>query len=77
MPFDYNKVNLTYTPSTGAETPIGYATDRAACDSAPLAWRYDDVMTPTKFVLCDTTCKTVASGGKIAIALHCPTIIVQ
>lgn len=74
MPFDYAQVNLTYTPPNGTETSVGYTSDISACDNAPLAWRYDDPKAPTKFVLCDKTCKAAASGGKVAIALHCPTI---
>jgi len=74
MPFDYGMVNLTYTSPSGSEMSVGYASDPVACDSAALAWRYDDAKAPTKFVLCDKICKTVAGGGKIAIALHCPTI---
>jgi hypothetical protein len=71
---DFDKVNLTYTPTGGVETPVGHAADRVACDAAPLAWRFDDDAKPTKFVLCDTACKTVAGGGKIALSLQCPTI---
>jgi hypothetical protein len=74
MPFDYGMVNLTYTSPSGSEMSVGYASDPAACNGAALAWRYDDAKAPTKFLLCDTACTTVASGGKIAIALHCPTI---
>jgi hypothetical protein len=73
--FDYDKVNLSYTSSAGQGSVIGYAPDLARCNAAPLAWRYDDPSHPSKLVLCDATCKTVSTdGGKIDIALHCPTV---
>jgi hypothetical protein len=73
--FDYDKVNLSYTTSAAQTSTIGYAPDVTTCDRAALAWRYDDAQAPSKIVLCDTTCKSVTSaGGKLDIALHCPTV---
>jgi hypothetical protein len=73
--FDYDKVNLSYTTSAGQKSAIGYAPDVATCNMAALAWRYDNARAPSKIVLGDATCKSVTSaGGKLDIALHCPTV---
>jgi hypothetical protein len=73
--FDYDKVNLSFTPPMAASTIVGYAADLPTCNAAPMAWHYDDPNAPTKIELCDATCKTVTStGGTIDIALHCPTV---
>lgn len=73
--FELDKVNLTYTPAGGAGMIVGYSADPAACDAAPLAWRYDDPRAPSKFVLCAGACKAASGGaGRIDIALKCPTI---
>jgi Mg-chelatase subunit ChlD len=73
--FDYDKVNLSYTTSAAQTSTIGYAPDVTTCNRAALAWRYDNAQAPSKIVLCDTTCESVTSaGGKLDIALHCPTV---
>jgi hypothetical protein len=75
MVFETDKVNVAFTPEGGQNTWIGYSPDLAACDAAPLAWRYDDPTSPGKILLCDGACKAVASSaGKINISLKCPTI---
>jgi hypothetical protein len=74
MKFDFSQVNLSYTPPGMPSSVVPYAADLTACNAAPLAWRYDDPNAPTKILLCDNTCKAVASGGSIAIQLHCPTV---
>jgi hypothetical protein len=72
--FDYAKVNLSYTTSAGEKSAIGYAPDATTCNRAPLAWRYDNAQAPSKIMLCDATCQSVTrAGGKIDLALHCPT----
>jgi hypothetical protein len=73
--FAFDQVNLTYTKADGQSMVIGYATDAATCNMARPAWRYDDRDTPSKIILCDNLCNTVSTaGGRIDIALHCPTV---
>jgi hypothetical protein len=74
-PFDSTKVNVTYTASGGPESVISYTSDIAKCDSAAMAWHYDNAGAPTKIVLGANTCKAVTSGGgKLGISLQCPTV---
>jgi hypothetical protein len=72
---ELDKVNLSFTPSNEPSMIIGHAPDIATCDQAPLAWRYDVPEAPTKFILCENTCKAIArNGGRVDIAFKCPTI---
>lgn len=72
---DYNQVNVTFTPGTGAD--VTFLQDNAACDQTANGWQYTD--NKTKIELCGDACKQVKSdpNGKISIALGCKTQVAQ
>jgi hypothetical protein len=68
--FDPKKVNVQFTPASGAATALDY--DQSC--SAPNSWRYDDANNPTRIVACDSTCNSIkSSGGKVDIVFGCAT----
>lgn len=73
---DYNKVNVQYTPGGGgAPQLIANVATAADCNPATGGWYYDNNAAPTKIILCDKTCTTVAAdqSGKVDILLGCAT----
>ena len=72
---DYDKVNVQYTPGGGAPQVILNVPDAASCDPVTGGWYYDSPMSPTKIILCETTCAPVKvdPSGKIDILLGCAT----
>lgn len=70
--FDYNQVNVLFTPTGGETTKIKRD---ATCAGA--GWAYDDPTNPKEIVLCPATCDTVKSDGtaKVEVLLGCATII--
>lgn len=68
---DINKVNVQFTPTGGAVTTLDYSAD---C-SKGTGWRYDNPTTPTKILICPTSCNTLlaAADGKIDIVFGCKT----
>lgn len=66
---DPDKVDVQFTPSGEAATPLKYG---AEC-SGDVAWRYDDADKPTKVLLCDATCNTVKADpmGKLDVVFGC------
>ncbi len=72
--YDKDKVNVTYTPGTGAPQDLGRS---AGCKDG-LGWDYDNDATPTKILLCGSTCTQVKkdSKAKVDVALGCPTRVV-
>ena len=74
-PFDYDKVNVVYTPSGAAQEVVYYTDDPSKCDPSALAWHYDDPKKPTRIELCPETCKAVSmGGGTIGYQLYCPVV---
>lgn len=79
---DLDKVNVQHTTGAGAQTVLGYKKSAAGCGTDP-GWYYDvdpaSGGTPTKIILCPTTCSAVKtdSGGaaKVDILLGCKTIV--
>jgi hypothetical protein len=74
---DYNQVNVQYVSMPGAApVVIPKVTDASHCPSSGDAWYYDNNATPTKIVLCDSTCKSVlgTSTGEVDVLLGCATI---
>jgi hypothetical protein len=72
---DPAKVNVTYTPGSGAEQTIGKVADEASCGAGG-GWYYDDNANPTTIILCPATCDGVQADdeGKIEVVLGCTTI---
>ena len=78
---DFGKVNLRYTASTGPES-LPYVERAERCDSARGGWHYDVVpaaATPTRVVVCPSTCRRFRSDQKARIELvfGCATEIVR
>jgi hypothetical protein len=77
--FDFDHVNVLYTPSDmAASNPLVYVDSSANCGMAPGAgWYYDDPNNPQKVVLCADACQTVtaSSTGRIDVVFGCKTII--
>jgi hypothetical protein len=67
-----NNVNVQRTPSTGEAVVLPY---NSSCDKG-FGWRYDNPTTPTKVVLCPTSCGQVTADrrSKIDILYGCATI---
>jgi hypothetical protein len=72
---DYDKVNVQYTPGGGAPQVIPNVMDAASCDPATGGWYYDNPASPTKIILCGSTCAPIEldPAGKIDILLGCAT----
>ena len=68
---DINKVNVQFTPTGGTVTTLGYSAD---CTNGA-GWRYDNPTTPTKILICPSSCNTLlaAADGKIDIVFGCKT----
>ena len=68
--FDRAKVNVQYTPSTGAATSLSY---NPTC-AGGTGWKYDDATNPTRVLACDSTCDQIkAASGKVDIVFGCAT----
>jgi hypothetical protein len=72
---DFTKLNVRYTPGSGAPVDIGNVADKAHCPATGNAWYYDNNIAPTQIELCASTCATVSADakGKIDILLGCKT----
>ncbi len=78
MTFDRTRVNILYTPGTGAAPaflPFVGTPSGGDCSGAAGGWYYDNPTTPTQILLCPTTCSSVSADttGRIDIALGCET----
>lgn len=73
---DFGKVNVQFTPGGGNPVLLPNVANAAACDPQTGGWYYDDSASPTKILLCPTSCATAESdpNGKIEILLGCDTI---
>lgn len=67
---DVNAVNVVYTPTGGQGEVLQYSAD---C-SGP-GWRYDNIASPSRIELCQSTCDRVMADatGNIQIAFGCAT----
>jgi len=78
---DYAKVNVEYTPSgSNASETVLYVATVGECDPADGGWYYDKDpaagQTPTKILMCPTTCgKLQGLGGQVDIEIGCETIV--
>jgi von Willebrand factor type A domain len=71
--FDKEKVVVTYT--SGTKTPLALTYD-ATCASAN-SWHYDSAVTPTRVVLCASTCSTVQADANavLNVGFACEQVI--
>jgi hypothetical protein len=71
MTFEPDRVNVVYSPSTGAAEIIPQDT-RAACDSGADGWQYN--ADQTKILLCGARCDRVRTdqGGRVDVVIGCP-----
>ncbi len=72
---DLNKVNVTFTPSTGKAVDV-LKDDTEPCNDGANGWQYS--ADKTKLFLCGDICDDVKAddGGEVRIVLGCPTEIV-
>lgn len=65
---DLKKVNVTYTPTSGAKQPLKYD-EKCAAEG----WKFDNPTTPTKIILCGATCNKVKADptGSIGVEFGC------
>lgn len=71
-------VNLDFTPVDGSPAmTIPRVPDASACGAGG-GWHYDNPTAPSTLVACDATCGMLAgAGGRVDIALGCPTVLVE
>jgi hypothetical protein len=71
MLLDKTKVNVVFTPTSGAQMPLFYSKDCAD----PNGWHYDDVANPMKVSLCPAMCTTAQTdrGSQIDVLFGCTT----
>ena len=71
--FDKEKVIVTY--ASGTNTPLALTYD-ASCASAN-SWHYDNAATPTRVVLCSSTCSTIQADANavLNVGFACEQII--
>jgi hypothetical protein len=69
--YDPSNAKVTYTPTAGAPVVLQGMASAASCGSG---WYYDNPVSPTRIILCPTTCQTILSdtGAKLALDLGCP-----
>jgi len=73
MALDFGKVNVQYTPTTGAAQVLQKVATPADCPASGNFWYYDDNAAPTRILLCENTCEqlTTVGAGKVEIVLDC------
>lgn len=66
-------VNVNFTPSSGTKSRLVQVSGEAGCDKGD--WYYDDIMNPTRIVLCKNTCDAVTTDAmaSLEILLGCAT----
>jgi hypothetical protein len=75
---DYAKVNVEYKPdpNAAAQQIFNVPGGQVDCGSDG-GWYYDDANSPTKIILCPTTCQEVQNGSMPAVSVKfgCATVI--
>ena len=75
---DYAQVNVDHTPQGGSSGTVFYVGSEANCDPEQGGWYYDvDPAggTPTKILVCPSTCDVFKTGGEVNIRVGCATVI--
>jgi Mg-chelatase subunit ChlD len=73
---DPTRVNVTFTPSSGAVFTLGQVPDMASCGMGA-SWFYDIPATPSRIFLCPGACDMVRAdmSAKLDILFGCKTVI--
>jgi hypothetical protein len=73
---DPKRINVTFTPATGAPITFGQVPSAADCATTN-SWHYDNAAAPTRIFLCPTACDAVRadSASKLEILMGCTTQI--
>ncbi|HSN96640.1 MAG TPA: hypothetical protein VLS89_00035 [Candidatus Nanopelagicales bacterium] len=74
--FDPTKVNVQYTSGGGNTQQIGNVAGAGACTGQVGGWYYDDPESPTKIILCPSTCGAVQGdlNGRVDVLFGCDTV---
>ncbi len=72
------KVNVEFTPGSGAPEYILQAPGKDQCDPAKGGWYYDDPINPKSIIACPASCTHIQAdpSGKIDIELGCETRVI-
>ena len=69
------KVNVKFTPEGGQEETWPKYANAAACPPTGNGWYYDNDASPTKILLCPSTCSMVKNTkGKVDVLFGCDTL---
>jgi hypothetical protein len=74
---DFNRVNVAFTPTGGAQEIYPKVDGAAACLGTK-SWYYDNPTNPTQIILCPAACDQVENtplGGKTDVAIGCETVV--
>jgi hypothetical protein len=75
---DFSKVNVEYKPDANAAPQQIFNVPGGQADcGADGGWYYDDANSPTKIILCPSTCQVVQNGSMPAVSVKfgCATVI--
>jgi hypothetical protein len=73
-----NLVNMDFTASGAAAPTTVPRVDSVGGCSAQGGWYYDDPTTPRTMLTCESTCSQLSGGGgRVDIALGCPTVVLE
>lgn len=74
-PIDTERVNVTYTPGTGASRDFSRVDGKGQCSASVGEWYYDDAQAPKRIVLCDATCSALRAdkAGRVDVVFGCKT----
>lgn len=71
---DPEKVNVTFTPEGGQPEQWPKYASQAACPATGNGWYYDNDTSPTKILLCPSTCSMVKNTkGQVDVLFGCAT----
>ncbi len=75
---DFMRVNVRHTPGSGAPEIFPYVGTPDGADCTSGGWYYDDIMSPTRIILCPNTCSAIAgdASGRVDVELGCQTFII-
>jgi hypothetical protein len=70
-------INVNVTPASGAKTTLAQVPNEAACATGAQGWYYDDPTSPSRIVLCKSSCDsvTVDATASLEILLGCQTVV--
>ncbi|MGE0784741.1 MAG: hypothetical protein AB7S26_03560 [Sandaracinaceae bacterium] len=75
---DFGRVNIRYTPGSGASRVFPFVGGPRGNDCTTGGWYYDDDASPTRIILCPTTCNEITGDGtgRVDVELGCATFII-